>query len=95
MTFFLLLNAGEESTISSQPLTVNYVVNLTVIVPRAGLKLELLSVFSGFGKRERYVVRTACKQRSCPSRCLQEAWCEALCKSEVKRSSTSQGHPKP
>lgn len=35
MTFFLLLSAGEESTISSQPLTVNYVVNLTVMVPGA------------------------------------------------------------
>lgn len=38
LTFFLLLNAGEESTIPSQPLEVNYVVNLTVMVPEAGLK---------------------------------------------------------
>lgn len=38
LTFFLLLNAGEESTIPSQPLEVNYIVNLTVMVPEAGLK---------------------------------------------------------
>lgn len=36
-----LVKAGEESTISSQPLTVkyvNYVVNLTVMLPRMVLK---------------------------------------------------------
>lgn len=38
LTFFLLLNAGEGSTIASEPLTVDYAVNLTVMVPGAGLR---------------------------------------------------------